>query len=112
MKLGTIPTKTKIPLGTRLFGFSSKTSFFAGLGALFGTFLVILKKKMKNEKKRGFNVRKIKDKIRKNEKRKNVRTRANGIFIISIRPILVLLPILFKICQRCYVMLKNGMPFK
>ena len=33
--------KIKIPLCTTVFGFSSKTSFFAGLGALLGTFLVI-----------------------------------------------------------------------
>ena len=33
--------KTKIPICRTIFGFSSKTSFFAGLGALFGNFLVI-----------------------------------------------------------------------
>ena len=33
--------KIKIPLCTTVFNFSSKTSFFAGLGALLGTFLVI-----------------------------------------------------------------------
>ena len=39
-KLGTVPIKTKIPYCGTVFGFSSKTSFFAGLGALFGTFLL------------------------------------------------------------------------
>ena len=33
--------KIKIPLCTTVFGFSSKTSFLSGLGALLGTFLVI-----------------------------------------------------------------------
>ena len=39
VKLEVARTKIKIPLGRTVFGFSSKTSFFAGLGALFGTFL-------------------------------------------------------------------------
>jgi len=51
VKLETVPTKTKIPLCTRIFCFSSKTSFFAGLGALFGTFLVIFKITKEKEKK-------------------------------------------------------------
>ena len=77
MKLGTVPTKTKIPLGTRLFGFSSKTSFFAGLGALFGTFLVILlnyKGRRKKKEKKRTKVRimqelsRVKEKEKKKEK--------------------------------------------
>ena len=40
-KLETVPMKPKILLFAFVFGFSSKTSFFVGLGALFGTFLVL-----------------------------------------------------------------------
>ena len=43
VKLETVPIKIKIPIGRTVFGFSSKTSFFAGLGALFGNFLVTFK---------------------------------------------------------------------
>ena len=41
VKLESVPIKIKIPIGRTVFGFSSKTSLFGGLGALFGTFLVI-----------------------------------------------------------------------
>ena len=36
VKLETVPMKTKILLCTTVFGFSSKTSFFVGLGAILG----------------------------------------------------------------------------
>ena len=43
------PMKTKIPICRTIFGFSSKTSFFAGLGALFGNFLLIFMEKEKEK---------------------------------------------------------------
>ena len=42
MKLETVPIKTQIPLCMTVFGFLSKTSLFAGLGDLLGTFLFYL----------------------------------------------------------------------
>merc|ERR1712243_549308 len=80
LNLETVPTKTKIPLCTRIFCFSSKTSFFAGLGALFGTFLVIFKitkekekKRKENKRKKGKNIKQIR-KARKEKGVFNVRT--------------------------------------
>ena len=43
VKLETVPMKIKIPLCTTVFGFSSKTSFFAGLDDILGNFLVFFK---------------------------------------------------------------------
>ena len=41
VKLDIVILKIKIPPCTTLFSFSCKTSFFAGLSAILGTFLVI-----------------------------------------------------------------------